>query len=50
MTVIRKQAPVLVENLLPLRSGQTLAAKYDGYSKASGLPGVYWNGMLRGRR
>jgi sulfide:quinone oxidoreductase len=29
---IRKQAPVLVENLLALRAGQPLAASYDGYS------------------
>ena len=29
---IRKQAPVLVENLVALRAGQALAAKYDGYS------------------
>ena len=29
---IRKQAPVLVKNLLAARSGQPLAAKYDGYT------------------
>jgi sulfide:quinone oxidoreductase len=29
---IRKQAPVLVENLLALRTGQALAARYDGYA------------------
>lgn len=29
---IRKQAPVLVENLLALRAGQPLAAVYDGYT------------------
>lgn len=29
---IRKQAPVLVENLLSYRAGQPLAASYDGYS------------------
>ena len=29
---VRKQAPVLVENLLALRSGRPLAASYDGYA------------------
>lgn len=29
---IRKQAPVLVENLLAHRAGRPLAARYDGYS------------------
>lgn len=29
---IRKQAPVLVENLLALRSGSALTARYDGYA------------------
>jgi sulfide:quinone oxidoreductase len=29
---IRKQAPVLVENLLALRTGQALVARYDGYA------------------
>ena len=29
---IRKQAPLLVENLLALRAGQPLRARYDGYS------------------
>jgi sulfide:quinone oxidoreductase len=29
---IRKQAPVLVENLLALRAGQPLVARYDGYA------------------
>jgi sulfide:quinone oxidoreductase len=29
---IRKQAPVLVENLLALRNGQPLTARYDGYT------------------
>jgi len=29
---IRKQAPVLVANLLSLRSGRPLAARYDGYT------------------
>lgn len=29
---IRKQAPVLVENLLAYRAAQTLPARYDGYS------------------
>jgi len=29
---IRKQAPVLVENLLALRAGQALGASYDGYA------------------
>ena len=29
---IRKQAPVLVENLLALRAGRALGASYDGYS------------------
>jgi sulfide:quinone oxidoreductase len=29
---IRKQAPVLVENLLALRAGRALAARYDGYA------------------
>jgi len=29
---IRKQAPVLVENLLALRTGRPLAASYDGYA------------------
>jgi sulfide:quinone oxidoreductase len=29
---IRKQAPVLVENLLALRSGRPLVASYDGYA------------------
>jgi sulfide:quinone oxidoreductase len=29
---IRKQAPVLVENLLALRAGRPLGASYDGYS------------------
>ena len=29
---IRKQAPVLVENLLALRGSQPLTAKYDGYA------------------
>ncbi|MFO0696826.1 MAG: FAD/NAD(P)-binding oxidoreductase [Polyangiales bacterium] len=29
---IRKQSPVLVENLLALRAGRPLAARYDGYA------------------
>ena len=29
---IRKQAPVVVENLLALRAGQPLTARYDGYT------------------
>jgi sulfide:quinone oxidoreductase len=29
---IRKQAPVLVENLLALRAGRELRARYDGYA------------------
>lgn len=29
---IRKQAPVLVENLLALRAGRPIAARYDGYA------------------
>jgi len=29
---IRKQAPVLVENLMALRTGKPLAARYDGYA------------------
>ncbi len=29
---IRKQAPVLVENLMSLRAGKPLSASYDGYS------------------
>lgn len=29
---IRKQAPVLVENLMALRAGKALTAKYDGYT------------------
>ncbi len=29
---IRKQAPVLVQNLLALRSGKPLAGRYDGYT------------------
>jgi sulfide:quinone oxidoreductase len=29
---IRKQAPVLVKNLLALRDGRTLSANYDGYT------------------
>lgn len=29
---IRKQAPVLVDNLLALRAGRPLAARYDGYA------------------
>jgi sulfide:quinone oxidoreductase len=29
---VRKQAPVLAENLLALRAGRPLAAKYDGYA------------------
>ena len=29
---IRKQAPVLVDNLLALRAGAPLAARYDGYA------------------
>src|SRR5690606_22189660 len=29
---IRKQAPVLVENLLAFRAGNPLAARYDGYA------------------
>jgi sulfide:quinone oxidoreductase len=29
---IRKQAPVLVENLLALRAGTALEARYDGYA------------------
>lgn len=29
---IRKQAPVLVENLLSLRAGEALEARYDGYA------------------
>lgn len=29
---IRKEAPVLVENLLALRSGQPMTARYDGYT------------------
>ncbi|HJK93249.1 MAG TPA: FAD/NAD(P)-binding oxidoreductase [Polyangiaceae bacterium LLY-WYZ-15_(1-7)] len=29
---VRKQAPVLVENLLALRGGKPLAARYDGYA------------------
>ncbi len=29
---IRKQAPILVENVLAFRKGQTLTGKYDGYA------------------
>ena len=29
---IRKQAPVVVENVLALRAGQPLTARYDGYT------------------
>ena len=29
---VRKQAPVVVENLLALRAGKPLSARYDGYS------------------
>ena len=29
---IRKQAPVLVENLMALRAGRPLTASYDGYA------------------
>jgi len=36
---IRKQAPVLVENLLALRAGRPLAASYDGYASCPLITG-----------
>ena len=36
---IRKQAPVLVENLLAQRSGRELAARYDGYASCPLITG-----------
>jgi sulfide:quinone oxidoreductase len=36
---IRKQAPVVVENLLALRGGQPLPAKYDGYTSCPVVTG-----------
>ncbi|MFN0213734.1 MAG: FAD/NAD(P)-binding oxidoreductase [Saprospiraceae bacterium] len=40
---VRKQAPVVVENLLAVMAGQTPAAKYNGYSSC---PIVTGNGKL----
>ena len=36
---IRKQAPVVVENLLALRAGQSLSARYDGYTSCPVVTG-----------
>jgi sulfide:quinone oxidoreductase len=36
---IRKQAPVLVENLLAARAGQPLTARYDGYTSCPVVTG-----------
>ncbi|HSO34355.1 MAG TPA: FAD/NAD(P)-binding oxidoreductase [Labilithrix sp.] len=36
---IRKQAPVLVENLLALRAGRPLEARYDGYASCPLITG-----------
>jgi sulfide:quinone oxidoreductase len=36
---IRKQAPVVVENLLALRAGRPLAARYDGYASCPLITG-----------
>ena len=36
---IRKQAPVVVENLLALRAGQALTARYDGYTSCPVVTG-----------
>ena len=36
---IRKQAPVVVENLLALRAGQPLTAQYDGYTSCPVVTG-----------
>ena len=36
---VRKQAPVVVENLLALRAGQPLAARYDGYTSCPVVTG-----------
>ena len=36
---IRKQAPVVVENLLALRAGQPLTARYDGYTSCPVVTG-----------
>jgi len=36
---IRKQAPVVVENLLALRAGQPLSARYDGYTSCPVVTG-----------
>lgn len=36
---IRKQAPVVVENLLALRAGQPLTARYDGYNSCPVVTG-----------
>lgn len=36
---IRKQAPVVVENLLALRAGQALTARYDGYTSCPVITG-----------
>ncbi|HKU42418.1 MAG TPA: FAD/NAD(P)-binding oxidoreductase, partial [Polyangiales bacterium] len=36
---IRKQAPVLVDNLLAFRSGAPLASRYDGYASCPLITG-----------
>ena len=36
---VRKQAPVVVENLLALRAGQPLSARYDGYTSCPVVTG-----------
>ena len=36
---VRKQAPVVVENLLALRAGQPLTARYDGYTSCPVVTG-----------
>jgi sulfide:quinone oxidoreductase len=36
---IRKQAPVVVENLLARRAGQPLLARYDGYTSCPVVTG-----------
>jgi hypothetical protein len=36
---IRKQAPVVVENLLALRAGQAVTARYDGYTSCPVVTG-----------
>jgi sulfide:quinone oxidoreductase len=36
---VRKQAPVVVENLLAFRAGQPLTAKYDGYTSCPVVTG-----------